>query len=82
MKFLAQRNIRDVAGFDVMLLQPVKIQANVIVHIKVTMTGNLLHCGGGCMTGVCVNLTELDRGKTGQQKQMVLLSILSNCQIF
>ena len=43
MKFLAQRNIRDVAGFDVMSLQPVKIQANVIAPIKVTMTGNHLH---------------------------------------
>ena len=38
MKFHAQWNIRDVPGFDVMLLQPVKIQANVIVPIKVTMT--------------------------------------------
>ena len=38
MKFCARQNIRNVAGFDVMLLQPVKIQASVIVHIKVTMT--------------------------------------------
>ena len=37
MKFRAQQKIRGVAGFDVMLLQPVKIQANVIAHIKVIM---------------------------------------------
>ena len=39
MKFRVRQNIRDVAGFDVMLLEPVKIQANVIVPIKVTMRG-------------------------------------------
>lgn len=39
MKSRAQWNIRDVAGFDVMLLHPVKIQANVILHIKITMRG-------------------------------------------
>ena len=46
MKFRARQNIRNVAGFDVMLLQPAKIQANVIVHMKVTMTG------------VCVNRVQ------------------------
>ena len=37
MKFRAQQKIRGIAGFDVMLREPVKIQANVIVHIKVTI---------------------------------------------
>ena len=37
-KCRAQQKIREVPGFDVILLQPVKIQANVIAHIKVTMT--------------------------------------------
>ena len=45
MKFCARQNIRTVAGFDVMLLQPVKIQANVIVHIKVTMRGHWINIG-------------------------------------
>ena len=37
MKFRAQQKIRGIAGFDVILREPVKIQANVIVHIKVTI---------------------------------------------
>ena len=65
MKFLAQKNIRDVAGFDVMLLQPVKIQANVIVPIKVTMTSACVSRIGSRenrtaeTNGITVNCIEL-----------------------
>ena len=47
MKFRAQRNLRNVAGFDIMLLRPVKIQANGIAHSKklcsIVMSGENLH---------------------------------------
>ena len=45
-KFHAQKNTRDIAGFDVMLPRPIRVQANVIVHLKVTMRGI-----AGCDTG-------------------------------
>ena len=38
-KFRAQKNTRDITGFDVMLLQPIKVQTNIIVHVKVTIRG-------------------------------------------
>ena len=38
-KFLAQKDSRDISGFDVMLPQPIKVQANVIVHLKVAIRG-------------------------------------------
>ena len=38
-KFHAQKYTRDIPGFDVMLPRPIKVQANVIVHLKVTMRG-------------------------------------------
>ena len=73
MKFRAQKNIRDVAGFDVMLLQPVKIRANVIVHIKVIIKGVLVDRFGsrGKKTaetnGITVNffkLSDITSGRT------------------
>ena len=39
-KFHAQKNIHSMAGFDVMLLQPIEVQANIIVHLKVTIRGH------------------------------------------
>ena len=38
-KFHAQKNTHGTAGFDVMLLQPIEVQANIIVHLKVTIRG-------------------------------------------
>ncbi len=38
-KFLSQPNSRGVSGFDVMLPVPIKVQANVVVHMKATITG-------------------------------------------
>ena len=38
-KFHAQKNTRGITGFDVMLLQPIEVQANTIVHLKVTIRG-------------------------------------------
>ena len=38
-KFLSQPNSRGVSGFDVMLPVPIKVQANVVVHLKATITG-------------------------------------------
>ena len=40
-KFHAQKNIRGVPEFDVMLLRPVEVQANVIVHLKVTIASRV-----------------------------------------
>ena len=36
-KFHAQKNTRDITGFDIMLPRPIEVQANVIVHLKVTI---------------------------------------------
>ena len=72
MKFRAQQKIRNVAGFDVMLLQPVKIQANVIAHIKVTMRGPVVNQLGsrGKKTaetnGITVNFFKLSDITTGR----------------
>ncbi len=38
-KFLSQPNSRGISGFDVMVPVPIKVQADVVVHLKVTMTG-------------------------------------------
>ena len=38
-KFLPQQNSRDISGFDVMLPVPIKVQADVVVHLKATITG-------------------------------------------
>ena len=38
-KFHAQKNTGGITGFDVMLLQPIEVQANTIVHLKVTIRG-------------------------------------------
>ena len=56
-KFHAQNNTRGIAGFDVMLPRPIKVQPNVIVHLKVA---------------ILVVIT-LDPSKKRAQKQMVLL---------
>ncbi len=45
-KFCSQQNRRMLYGFDVMLPVPIKVQANVIVYLKVTMTGYwVTRCG-------------------------------------
>ena len=45
-KFHAQKNTRDIPGFDVMLPRPIKVQANAIVHLKVTIRGFAAHVVG------------------------------------
>ncbi len=37
-KFLSQPNSRGISGFDVMLPVPIKVQPNVLVHLKATIT--------------------------------------------
>ena len=72
MKFCARQKIRNVAGFDVMLLRPAKIQANVIAHIKVTMRGPFMKQVGsrGKKTaetnGITVNFFKLSDITTGR----------------
>jgi hypothetical protein len=38
-KFLPEQDNRGISGFDVMLPVPIKVQANVPVHLKATITG-------------------------------------------
>ena len=38
-KLHAQRDTRGIDGFDVMLRRPIDVQANVFVHVKVTIKG-------------------------------------------
>ena len=38
-KFLSQPNSRGISGFDVMVPVPIKVQADVVVHLKATITG-------------------------------------------
>ena len=38
-KFLSQQNSRGSSGFDVMVPVPIKVQADVVVHLKATITG-------------------------------------------
>ncbi len=38
-KFLSRPNSRGISGFDVMVPVPIKVQADVVVHLKVTITG-------------------------------------------
>ena len=74
MKFRAQQKIRNVAGFDVMLLQPVKIQANVIAHIKVIMRGPVVNQLGSRekktaeTNGITVNFFKLSDITSGRTK--------------
>ncbi len=45
-KLLSQQNIRGVSGFDVMLPVPINVQADVVVHLKATITGLCTRCTG------------------------------------
>ena len=45
-KYHSQKNSRGISGFDVMLPVPIKVQANVVVHLKATMKGNDICCIG------------------------------------
>ena len=38
-KCLSQKNSRGISGFDVMLPMPIEVQANVVVHLKATISG-------------------------------------------
>ena len=64
-KFLARKNTRYISGFDVMLPRPIKVQANVIVHLKVTIKSRFSsHCQAIRNTtaetnGVTVNFIQL-----------------------
>ena len=64
-KFLAQKNTRYISGFDVILPRPIKVQANVIVHLKVTIKSCFSsHCQAIQNTtaetnGVTVNFIQL-----------------------
>ena len=58
-KFHAKKNNCDIPGFDVMLPLPIKVQANIIVHLKVTMRG--LH---GTLWGEMRNTTAETSGIT------------------
>ena len=71
-KFHAQKNTRDIPGFDVMLPRPIKVQANVIVHLKVTIgSRRCALCGGKQNTtaeanGVIVNFFKLSDITSGR----------------
>ena len=59
-KFCSQQNRRMSYGFDVMLPVPIKVQANVIVYLKVTMTGyQVSRCGSEVRTTVKTNGTTI-----------------------
>ena len=64
-KFHAQKNTRDTSGFDVMLPRPIEVQANVIVHLKVTIKSNIssqrkaIQCATAETNGVTVNFIKL-----------------------
>ena len=64
-KFHAQENTRGVPGFDVMLPRPVEVEANVVVHLKVTIRsrGHLWFKGEGNTTveanGITVTFLKL-----------------------
>ncbi len=45
-KLLTQPNSRGSSGFDVMLPVPINVQANVVVHLKATITGVSTRCTG------------------------------------
>ena len=45
-KLLLQQNNRFVSGFDVMLPVPINVQADVVVHLKATITGVFTRCTG------------------------------------
>ena len=51
-KFYAQKNIRGISGFDVMLPKPIKVQPNFIVCLNVNITGS--RC---CRVGTRLNKT-------------------------
>ena len=45
-KLLSQQNSRGIPGFDVMVPVPINVQADVVVHLKATITGVLTGCTG------------------------------------
>ena len=73
-KFHAEKSTRGMVGFDVMLPRPVKVQANVIVHLKVTIRGNFFcdrHGSGekktaetNCITVNFFKMSDITSGRT------------------
>ena len=63
--YLSQMNSRGLFGFDVLLPLPIKVQANVVVHIKATITGArspLIGSGGRrkvTMNDITVNFLDI-----------------------
>ena len=70
-KFRGQKNSHDIAGFDVMFLQPIKLQANVIVHLKLTMAVLGTTSFGSVLkettetNGITVNFLKLPESTSG-----------------
>jgi hypothetical protein len=48
-KFHSQQDNRGMSGFDVMLPVPIKVQANVPVHLKATITGRRYSLYSACV---------------------------------
>ena len=71
-KFRGQKNSHDISGFDVMFLQPIKLQANVIVHLKLTMEVLGTTSFGSVLkettetNGITVNFLKLPKSTSGR----------------
>ena len=76
-KFFSQQNSRDISGFDVMLPVPIEVQADVVVHLKATITGRKNRCIGlwgkkkvetNGITLTFFNITGEDSGETSMEQ--------------